>query len=77
LGEQWPLFGHSNGLFFEHPFYGEQTCRDDDMIEANMVCTSETFMRREGVGGAAFEQNYIVKTDGIELLTRTPMYFWD
>jgi len=77
LGEQWPLFGHSNGLFFEHPLYGEHTCRDDDMIEANMVCTSETFMRRPGVGGAAFEQNYIVKADGIELLTRTPMYFWD
>ena len=76
-GEQWPLYGHSCGLYFERPIYGEETCTDDEVIEANMVCSSEAFLMREGVGAAGFEQNFIVKEDGIEMLTNTPMYFWD
>lgn len=76
-GEQWPLYGHSIGLFFERPIYGEETCTDDEVIHANMVCSSEAFLRRKGVGSAGFEQNFIVTDNGIELLTRTPMYFWD
>lgn len=76
-GEQWPLYGHSNGLFFERPIYGENTCTDDETIEANMVCSSEAFLMRTGVGSAGFEQNFIVTDKGLELLTRTPMYFWD
>jgi hypothetical protein len=32
---------------------------------------------RKGVGSAGFEQNFIVTEKGLELLTRTPMYFWD
>ncbi len=76
-GEQWPLYGHSCGLFFERPVYGEETCDDDEMIEANMVCSSEHFLMAEGVGSAGFEQNFIVHEDGNELLTNTPMYFWD
>jgi Xaa-Pro aminopeptidase len=76
-GEQWPLYGHSVGLFFERPIYGEKTCTDDEVIEANMVCSSEAFLMRKGVGAAGFEQNFIVHEKGIELLTTTPMYFWD
>jgi Xaa-Pro aminopeptidase len=76
-GEQWPLYGHSNGLFFERPLYGENTCTDDETIEANMVCSSEAFLMRAGVGSAGFEQNFIVTEKGLELLTKTPMYFWD
>ena len=76
-GQQWPLYGHSNGLFFERPIYGENTCTDDETIEANMVCSSEAFLMRNGVGSAGFEQNFIVTEKGLELLTRTPMYFWD
>ena len=76
-GEQWPLYGHSCGLYFERPIYGEETCTDDEVIEANMVCSSEAFLMRNGVGSAGFEQNFIVHEDGLELLTNTPMYFWD
>lgn len=42
-----------------------------------MVCSSEAFLMRKGVGAAGFEQNFIVKEDGIEMLANTPMYFWD
>jgi Xaa-Pro dipeptidase len=76
-GQQWPLYGHSNGLYFERPIYGETTCTEDETIEENMVCSSEAFLMRNGVGAAGFEQNFIVHKTGIELLTRTPMYLWD
>lgn len=76
-GEQWPLYGHSLGLFFERPIYGEKTCDDDEVILENMVCSSEAFLMRAGVGSAGFEQNFIVTGNGIEMLTKTPMYFWD
>ncbi len=76
-GEQWPLYGHSVGLFFENPIYGDKTCVDEDVIRANMVCSSEAFLMRKGVGSAGFEQNFIVTESGIEMLTKTPMYFWD
>jgi len=74
---QWPLYGHGNGLFFEGPIFGEEACDDDDVIEENMVGSSECFLARSGIGAAGFEQNYIVTKDGIELITKTPMYYWE
>ena len=75
-GVQWPLYGHHNGLFFELPFLGKDICEDDDKIQAGVVCSSEAFLARPGVGAAGFEQNFIVLESGIELLTQTPMLWW-
>lgn len=75
-GIQWPLYGHHNGLFFELPMVGRDMCEEGDRIEAGVVCSSEAFLARPGVGAAGFEQNFIVLENGIELLTRTPMLWW-
>ena len=41
-----------------------------------MVGSTETFLAVPGVGGAGFEQNFIVTKSGTELLTTTPMIWW-
>jgi hypothetical protein len=41
-----------------------------------MVASSETFLFREGIGCAGFEQNYIVGSDGVEVITPAPMVWW-
>jgi Xaa-Pro aminopeptidase len=42
----------------------------------NMVGSTETFLALPGVGGAGFEQNFIVTEGGTELITKTPMLWW-
>ena len=44
--------------------------------EAGMAPGVEAAHAREGVGGAGFEQNIIVTPDGAELITNTPMRWW-
>jgi Xaa-Pro aminopeptidase len=72
-GQQWPLYGHGVGLFWEPPIIGPETADPDEVFTADMTLGVEAFLAREGVGAAGFEQNIIVHEDGNELLTTTPM----
>lgn len=74
--EQWPLYGHGNDMFFTNPMYGLKTAAKGDKLHENQVASSEAFLYWKGVGAAGFEQNFIVKKDGVELLTRTPMIWF-
>ena len=75
--EQWPLYGHLCDHMFENPMYGLTTCDADERLEASMVCSSEAFVTWPGVGAVGFEQNVIVTQNGFELITTTPMRYWD
>ena len=77
MAEKWPHFGHGIGLFFEKPYIGPDMCTDEDIFREGMAMGVEAFFGREGQGSAGFEQNILVVEDGIELLTKTPMIFWD
>jgi Xaa-Pro aminopeptidase len=74
--EQWPYNGHGNGMMWEPPFINIDACGDDDYFEEGMVASAESFMTRKGVGSAGWEQNYIVTRTGVELLTRTPVFWY-
>jgi Xaa-Pro aminopeptidase len=73
--EQWPLFGHRQGMFWDS-WIGDEITDEDDVFEENTACSSETFLIHEGVGLAGFEQNVIITKTGVEILTKTPMIFW-
>ena len=74
LTKEWPLYGHGNGLFFEAPTISTRIGPDADFVlRENMVISIEMFFKRAGVGEAGFENCVIVKSDGPELLTHTPM----
>ena len=74
-GLQWPLYGHLCDMMFENPMYGLSTCNENELIQENMVCSSEAFLAWEGVGAVGFEQNLIVKKDGVEVITTSPIYW--
>jgi Xaa-Pro dipeptidase len=76
-GEMWPLYGHGVGQFWEQPWLGGEILEGVDTFEENMVLGVEAFLADGGVGSAGFEQNLIVTASGAELLTTTPMLFWD
>jgi Xaa-Pro aminopeptidase len=76
-GEMWPLYGHGVGQFWEQPWLGAEILEGVETFEENMVLGIEAFLAHEGVGSAGFEQNVILTSDGAELLTTTPMLFWD
>lgn len=73
--EQWPLFGHRQGLFWD-TWVGPDISDEDDIFTANTACSAEAFLIHEGVGFAGFEQNLIITEDGVEILTKTPMLYW-
>ena len=75
-GEMWPYYGHGNGGMWEPPLIHVDLCEDDEVFEEGVVASAETFLYREGVGGAGFEQNYIVGKDGVEVITTAPMLWW-
>jgi len=77
MAEKWPHFGHGLGLFFERPYLGVEMCSDDDIFEEGMALGVEAFFGQPGLGSAGFEQNMLVSADGIELLTSSPMLWWD
>lgn len=72
----WPYYGHGNGSMWEQPLLNLGCLRGDEVYEENMVCSSEAFLTRDGVGTVSAENNFIVTRDGIEMLTRLPMYWW-
>ena len=77
MAEKWPHFGHGVGLFFEKPYIGPEMCTDEDTFEEGMAFGIEAFYGRANLGSTGFEQNILVTKAGIELLTRTPMIWWD
>jgi Xaa-Pro dipeptidase len=76
MNEQWPLYGHGIGLYWEHPYIGVSMCEPDATIDPGMALGIEAFLAVEGVGTAAFKRNLIVTDDGAELITHTRMLGW-
>lgn len=76
MNDQWPLYGHGTGLYWEHPYIGVKMSEPDDHFEAGMVLGVEAFLHIEGVGTAAHEQNLIVHADGNEIITDSPITWW-
>jgi len=77
--KMFPLYGHGVGLFFEWPFISSSAMfppQGAERLEENMVLGVEVFLGKAGVGSAGFEQNFIVRAGGNELLTTTPMIWW-
>ncbi len=77
MAEKWPHFGHGIGLFFEKPYIGPDMCEDSDVFQEGMALGVEAFFGLDTVGAAGFEQNVLVTAKGTEVITRTPMIFWD
>jgi len=42
-------------MMFENPIYGLSACNADELIQENIVCSSEVFLTWEGVGAVDFE----------------------
>ena len=75
--EKWgDVFGHGVGLFWDEPLFSRYYAGKHTEIKQNMVISTETFMAFPDVGSAGFEQNFIVTSDGTELLTTTPMRWY-
>ena len=77
MSEKWPHFGHGIGLFFEKPYIGPEMCEDSDIFQEGMALGVEAFYGLDKVGAAGFEQNVLVTAKGTEVITKTPMVFWD
>ena len=77
MSKKWPHFGHGIGLFFEPPYIGPDMCGEDEVFEEGMALGVEAFFGHPGLGSAGFEQNVLVTSEGTELLTHTPMLWWD
>lgn len=76
MNQQWPLYGHGIGLYWEHPYIGVEMCDHEDRFEAGMALGVEVFLAAEGVGLAAFEQNFLLHQDGAEIITDSPLFWW-
>lgn len=74
--EDWYVFGHGNGLFFEPPVITPGYDGKHAIFKENMVGATELFLNLPEIGSAGFEQNFIVTKDGTELLTTTPLIWW-
>lgn len=72
----WYPFGHGNGLYFEPPIIEMGYEGKHTVFREHMVGATELFLNLPGVGGAGFEQNFIITREGTELLTTTPMIWW-
>ena len=61
-------------MMFENPMYGLSTCNKEELILENMVSSSEAFLAWEDVGAVGFEEDLIVKKDGVEVIATSPIY---
>ena len=77
MSKMWNHFGHGNGLYWDPPIFGDQYKGPHHTFKPGMVGGVENFLSTPGIGAAGFEQNFIVTSDGTELLVDTPMLFWD
>ncbi len=75
LAEMFPLFSHGIGLFWERPSLsiGLET---DGIFRENMTFGIEAFLSKAGVGVAGYEDNILVTTNGAEVLTPAPTFWW-
>jgi Xaa-Pro aminopeptidase len=71
--DKFPLYGHGLGLFFEKPYISTVMGDPEDVFLEGMVIGVECFLGRKGVGSAGFEQNAIISSTGVEVVTTTPM----
>lgn len=76
MATRWPLFGHGNGLFIDPPTISLDYAGSYQVFREGMAASSEAFLAIPGVGGAGFEQNFVITKTGTELLTTTPMLWW-
>lgn len=68
-----PHWGHGLGMGWERPWFVES---EDLVIEDGMYLAIERAVTLEGVGTASAEQNLLVHSDGIEVLTAGPNGTW-
>jgi len=75
--DAWPYFAHGNGMAWEPPFlyFDPANHREDEVLREGHVLGVEAWLSRDGVGHADFEDNLIVTSDGVEVLTTVPA-FW-
>lgn len=71
--EGFPAVGHGLGLSWEDPWLSDH---DETEIQAGMYLAVELFAGHESVGGAMFEQNGLVTTEGFEILTTAKERWW-
>jgi len=71
--DKFPLYGHGLGLFFEKPYISTVMGEPEDLFLEGMVIGVECFLGRKGVGSAGIEQNAIISSTGVELVTTTPL----
>ncbi len=76
MSKRWRSLGHGNGLYWEEPNISLDYEGKHQVYKEGMVGSTESFLAIPGVGGAGFEQNFIVTQSGTELLTTTPMIWW-
>ncbi len=75
FGQLFPAFGHSVGLGLEVPFIIEN---EATVLKENMVFAVEALIGHRRVGGAAFEQQVIVGSEGAEVISdECPKRWWD
>ena len=79
------IYGHGLSTFWLGPLIpakpfvpdlGDTLFDADEPFRDGQIFTSETVISEPGVGTAGFEDIFIVREGGNELLTTTPMLFW-
>jgi Xaa-Pro aminopeptidase len=79
------IYGHGLSTFWLGPLIpaqpfepdpGDTLFDADEPFRDGQIFTSETFINEPGVGTAGFEDVFIVREGGNELLTTTPQLFW-
>ena len=76
MSARWETLGHGVGLFWAEPNISRAYKGKHQVFKEGMVASTETFLALPGVGGAGFEQNFIITNTGTELLSTTPMIWW-
>ncbi len=71
--EGFPAVGHGLGLMWEGPWLVEG---DETVIEPGMYLAVEILLGHVSMGGAMFEHNGLVTTDGFEVLTTARKRWW-
>jgi Xaa-Pro aminopeptidase len=75
FGELWPAFGHGLGLGLESPWIAKD---EATVLKEHMVLAVEALVGKPDVGAAGFEQDVIVTSGGVEVLTADcPSRWWD
>jgi Xaa-Pro dipeptidase len=73
FNKQYDCFGHHVGLGIDGPWIVEG---ETSIVRPNMVLAIEAIVSRPGVGGSNFEQNVIIHSDRIEVITDSCQKRW-